>query len=217
MRNVARQETQHPLQGNSDAEELLKFCSLTVPVSSADEIHPRFCMSRIGAREYRCARRSMSLTSASATDRRYCESHLSHSSGVFPKAAANAFAMSALTPLLSFTMRLIACFSVTRNRAELVLRPSPLLELFPENPARMDWSESKELILFRHKCIKYKRCKKVKYHHTILLTNLVRSSIMYSMNRLDISRKVQIVSAFVEGNGVRATARMTDCSPVTVL
>src|SRR5207247_3208907 len=30
-------------------------------------------------------------------------------------------------------------------------------------------------------------------------------------------RQAQSVSAFVEGNGVRATARMTDCSPVTVL
>jgi IS1 family transposase len=37
------------------------------------------------------------------------------------------------------------------------------------------------------------------------------------MNRLDIHRQEQIVSAFVEGNGVRPTARMTDCSPVTVL
>jgi IS1 family transposase len=40
---------------------------------------------------------------------------------------------------------------------------------------------------------------------------------MYSMNRLDIRHQAQIVSAFVEGNGIRATARMTDCSPVTVL
>jgi IS1 family transposase len=40
---------------------------------------------------------------------------------------------------------------------------------------------------------------------------------MYSMNRLDIRKQAQIVSAFVEGNGIRATARMTDCSPVTVL
>src|SRR5262245_59001342 len=40
---------------------------------------------------------------------------------------------------------------------------------------------------------------------------------MYSMNRLDTSRQAQIVSAFVEENGVRATARMNDCSPVTVL
>src|SRR5438309_4620032 len=37
------------------------------------------------------------------------------------------------------------------------------------------------------------------------------------MNRLDTSRQAQIISALVEGNGVRATARMTDCSPVTVL
>jgi IS1 family transposase len=40
---------------------------------------------------------------------------------------------------------------------------------------------------------------------------------MYSMNRLDISRQVQIVSALIEGSGVRATARMANCSPVTVL
>jgi len=37
------------------------------------------------------------------------------------------------------------------------------------------------------------------------------------MNRLDTTRQAQIVSAFVEGNGIRATSRMTDCSPVTVL
>ena len=37
------------------------------------------------------------------------------------------------------------------------------------------------------------------------------------MNRLDISDQVRIVSALLEGNGIRATARMTDCSPVTVL
>jgi IS1 family transposase len=37
------------------------------------------------------------------------------------------------------------------------------------------------------------------------------------MNRLDTKTQVQIVSALVEGNGIRATARMIDVSPVTVL
>jgi IS1 family transposase len=49
------------------------------------------------------------------------------------------------------------------------------------------------------------------------LTKRNCSSIMSSMNRMDIARQVQIVSAFTEGNGVRAAARMADCSPVTVL
>jgi IS1 family transposase len=51
----------------------------------------------------------------------------------------------------------------------------------------------------------------------MVLTKLVRSRILNSMNRLEISQQMQIVSAFVEGNGVRATSGMTGCSPVTVL
>jgi len=81
----------------------------------------------------------------------------------------------------------------------------------------MDGSRIKQLIGLGHKCMLPYVCYDVKYIFTSVLTYLVRSSIMYSMNRLDISRQAQIVSAFVEGNGVRATARMTDCSPVTVL
>jgi len=40
---------------------------------------------------------------------------------------------------------------------------------------------------------------------------------MYSMNRLSLRDRAQIVNALLEGNGIRATARMNDCSPVTVL
>jgi IS1 family transposase len=40
---------------------------------------------------------------------------------------------------------------------------------------------------------------------------------MYSMNRLDIQSRTRIINALLEGNGIRATARMSDCSPVTVL
>lgn len=37
------------------------------------------------------------------------------------------------------------------------------------------------------------------------------------MNRLDIQSRTRIINALLEGNGIRATARMSDCSPVTVL
>src|SRR5579884_1455011 len=40
---------------------------------------------------------------------------------------------------------------------------------------------------------------------------------MFSMNRLANSERVRIVSALVEGNGIRATARITGNSPVTIL
>jgi len=40
---------------------------------------------------------------------------------------------------------------------------------------------------------------------------------MFSMNRLDIQSRTRIVNALLEGNGVRASARLNDCSPVTVL
>lgn len=40
---------------------------------------------------------------------------------------------------------------------------------------------------------------------------------MFSMNRMSINKRVRLVAALLEGNGIRATARMTDCSPVTVL
>jgi IS1 family transposase len=37
------------------------------------------------------------------------------------------------------------------------------------------------------------------------------------MNRLDIQSRTRIVNALLEGNGIRSTARLNDCSPVTVL
>jgi len=37
------------------------------------------------------------------------------------------------------------------------------------------------------------------------------------MNRLSVEQRTRIVGALVEGNGIRATARLMDCSPVTVL
>lgn len=37
------------------------------------------------------------------------------------------------------------------------------------------------------------------------------------MNRLDCKRQVQVVSALVEGNSIRATARMTNVSKPTIL
>jgi len=40
---------------------------------------------------------------------------------------------------------------------------------------------------------------------------------MYSMNRLSIEDRTRIVSALIEGNSIRAIARMTGNSPVTVL
>ncbi len=37
------------------------------------------------------------------------------------------------------------------------------------------------------------------------------------MNRLTIAKRVQIISALVEGNAINATARMTGVSKVTVV
>ena len=37
------------------------------------------------------------------------------------------------------------------------------------------------------------------------------------MNRLNIQDRTRIINALLEGNGIRATARLSDCSPVTVL
>ena len=50
----------------------------------------------------------------------------------------------------------------------------------------------------------------------INLTLLERSSIMLLMNRLGTVKRVQIVSALVEGNSLRATSRMVDVSINTV-
>jgi len=43
-----------------------------------------------------------------------------------------------------------------------------------------------------------------------------RSRIMFNMNRLDIKRRAQILHMLVEGNSLRATARMADASRNTV-
>jgi IS1 family transposase len=37
------------------------------------------------------------------------------------------------------------------------------------------------------------------------------------MNRLSLGDRTRIINALLEGNGIRATARLNDCSPVTVL
>lgn len=40
---------------------------------------------------------------------------------------------------------------------------------------------------------------------------------MFSINRLDTIARTRIAATLLEGNGIRATARIADCSPVTVL
>jgi IS1 family transposase len=40
---------------------------------------------------------------------------------------------------------------------------------------------------------------------------------MFSMNRLSLQDRARVINALLEGNGIRATARLNDCSPVTVL
>jgi len=37
------------------------------------------------------------------------------------------------------------------------------------------------------------------------------------MNRLSLRDRARVINALLEGNGIRATARLNDCSPVTVL
>ena len=65
----------------------------------------------------------------------------------------------------------------------------------------MNGGEIKQLLLFRHKCIKYKVCQKVKDYHTLLLTTLVRVSIMVSMRAAyDNTRRAQVVRCLCEGN-----------------
>lgn len=49
------------------------------------------------------------------------------------------------------------------------------------------------------------------------MTSRYGSSIMSSMNRLSLRDRARIINALLEGNGIRATARLSDCSPVTVL
>ena len=43
-----------------------------------------------------------------------------------------------------------------------------------------------------------------------------QSSIMFSMNKLDIKKRAQILHMLVEGNSLRSAARMADCSLNTV-
>jgi len=51
----------------------------------------------------------------------------------------------------------------------------------------------------------------------IRLPMLERSSLFQTMNQLTTAKRVQIVSALVEGNSVRATCRMTGTAKGTVL
>jgi IS1 family transposase len=81
----------------------------------------------------------------------------------------------------------------------------------------MYWSNIKELILGGHKCIKYRHGIIVKYYHIILLTNLVRSSIMVSMRNITASQRAQVVRCLVEGNSVRSTVRITGVAKNTIV
>ena len=45
---------------------------------------------------------------------------------------------------------------------------------------------------------------------------LLQSSIIFSMNKLSTAKRVQILSALVEGNSLRSTSRMVGCSINTV-
>lgn len=51
----------------------------------------------------------------------------------------------------------------------------------------------------------------------LVLANLGRSSIMVSMNRLDATRRAQVVRCLVEGNSIRSTVRMTGVAKSTVV
>ncbi len=50
----------------------------------------------------------------------------------------------------------------------------------------------------------------------LLLTNIIGSSIMVSMNRLDPVRRAQVVRCLVEGNSIRSTVRLTGVAKNTV-
>src|SRR6266550_6164078 len=52
---------------------------------------------------------------------------------------------------------------------------------------------------------------------TFLLTNLNRSSIMVSMNKLSTADRVRVLAALVEGCSIRATVRMTGVAKNTVV
>src|SRR2546426_6084556 len=54
------------------------------------------------------------------------------------------------------------------------------------------------------------------HKRVIRLTLRARASIMASMNRLDKTRQKQVVAALVEGNSLRATARMTGVARMTI-
>jgi IS1 family transposase len=48
------------------------------------------------------------------------------------------------------------------------------------------------------------------------LTNIILSSIIFSMNRLPLTKRIQILGLLVEGNNLRATSRLADVSVNTV-
>lgn len=50
----------------------------------------------------------------------------------------------------------------------------------------------------------------------LLLTMPNRSSIMFTINRMPLAKRAQILALLVEGNGLRATSRLADCSINTV-
>ncbi len=60
------------------------------------------------------------------------------------------------------------------------------------------------------------KCKRVNDTFTLLLTMHDRSSIMVSMNRLDSTRRAQVIRCLVEGNSIRATVRITGVAKNTV-
>jgi hypothetical protein len=53
-------------------------------------------------------------------------------------------------------------------------------------------------------------------HFSFLLTMLERSGIIAPMNTLPIEKKVQVITALVEGNSIRSTVRMTGVAKNTV-
>ncbi len=53
--------------------------------------------------------------------------------------------------------------------------------------------------------------------HKKYLTLLARVSIMVSMNKLNVQKRVQIISCLIEGNSIRSTARITGASKNTVV
>jgi len=44
-----------------------------------------------------------------------------------------------------------------------------------------------------------------------------RSSVMVSMNKLTVEKRVQVLASLVEGNSIRSTVRMTSAAKNTVV